>query len=230
MNMTREEFIKIIVDKVLVKLAESKDFSQKDISDENGIWKFEHNLFTFSDAQNVKSKHCNKVIFSPKTIITPLAHDFLIGEKIHIEKLTISSKLMHETISSETSNKIAILCNESDIVYKNKTKEILLKLGIECEWKNPKNNYFYEFENCLLDLVEKTKSGKYKSAIIINNEAFKLRKILQNSNSLNGQICWEINSNRVCNIKSKYLFINSALLGFKMLENKIESWIKLNQN
>ena len=230
MNVTREEFIKIIVDKVLANLAENKEFLQKDISDENGIWKFDQTLFTFSDAQNVKSKHCNKVIFSPKTIITPLAHDFLIGENIHIEKLTVSSNLMHEAISAETSKKIAILCNENDIVYKNKTKEILLKLGIECEWKNPKNNYFYEFENCLLDLAKKTESGKYHSAIIINNEAFKLRKILQNNNSLNGQICWEINSSKVCNIKSKYLFINSALLGFNMLESKIDSWIKLNQN
>ena len=37
MNVTREEFIKIIVDKVLAKLAENKEFLQKDISDENGI-------------------------------------------------------------------------------------------------------------------------------------------------------------------------------------------------
>lgn len=87
MNVTREDFIKIIVDKVLAKLAENEEILKKNFSNENVIWKFDQTLFTFSDAQNVKSKHCNKVIFSPKTIITPLAHDFLNRGKHSYRKI-----------------------------------------------------------------------------------------------------------------------------------------------
>ncbi|MFZ1289574.1 MAG: hypothetical protein WAR79_05775 [Melioribacteraceae bacterium] len=226
---TREEFIKVIVEKVLSKLIESGKIPEILINIE--ICDFNKKLVTISDAEFAKSKGYKKINILPNTIITPLAYDLLkeSGIKIVYSKLE-NNCCTGETKSVELSNKIAVLSNLYDESYKNKTKEILLKLGIESEFITPENLNYYEFQNSLDDLIEKVNKGLYKSSIIISNDAFKLKKRLQNLGNFNSQICWEIDNAKVCSVKSKFLFVNSSLIGFKMLEQKINSWINFNKN
>ncbi|MBK7107063.1 MAG: hypothetical protein IPH62_17460 [Ignavibacteriae bacterium] len=228
---SREEFIKVIVEKVLAKLFGNIENNLNSFESGNENWDFINKLFTFSDAEFAKLNKFKKVLASKKTIITPLAYDFLKVNNIKIvysDEKNVSKA--NEIIGKVKTNKIAILANFNDESYKNKTKEILLKLGIECESLAPANINFYEFQNSLDELSDKVENNFYGSAIIISNDAFRLRKRLQNLKNLNGQICWEIDNSKVCSVKSKYLFINSSLIGFKMLEQKIISWVNFNKN
>ncbi|MBK8946893.1 MAG: hypothetical protein IPM32_16715 [Ignavibacteriae bacterium] len=230
MIISREEFIKVIAEKVISRLFEERKISHlKDSVNENLEFIFDKKLLTYSDVELTKIKGFTKIKVRPKTIITPLANDFLTlnGIKIIYSDNDESCSNLNK-IENVQSNKIAVLTNLNEDAYKNKTKEILLKLGIESECFTPKSLNSLEFQNLLDDLVEKTENDFYKSTIIISNESFQLRKRLENLRNFKGQICWEIGNSKVCSVKSKYLFINSNLIGFKMLEQKIVSWLNLN--
>lgn len=230
MPISKKEFIEEIVEKVLNKLLDEKGKFVGHINKDLKKLDYDRNLITSQEIKYAVTNGFNEICISSKTIITPLVNDLVKEHKIKITIRKEESECCKNIDKVSKNTIIAVLSNFYDEAYKIKTKEYLLNLGIESECLTPKNFTTIELQNSLDKLVEKLLQGYYHSAIVISSESYSLKKRIENNNNLKSNICWEIDGLKNCSIKSKILFVNANLIGFKKLEKKMNTWIDFNKN
>ncbi|MCB9208951.1 MAG: hypothetical protein H6612_14320 [Ignavibacteriales bacterium] len=228
MPQTREEFIKEIVEKVLSRLLHSNSSIVKK-NDE--IWNTNKKLITGEDVNFAISKNIIAINALPNAIITPLAFDIIKEKNILITKGAVEESCCYKELKvfSETGM-TAVLSNDFDLAYKNKTIEILQNKNYQVEGLTPKNFTFFELQNSLNRMVNELNKGKYIFGVVISKDSYQLKNDLKISANLDSNICWDIQADKACSIKSNILFINSSLIGFKKLEEKINLWINYNKS
>ena len=165
MPQTREEFIKEIVEKVLSRLLHSNSSIVKK-NDE--IWNTNKKLITGEDVNFAISKNIIAINALPNAIITPLAFDIIKEKNILITKRAVEESCCYKELKgfSETGM-AAVISNDFDLAYKNKTIEILQNKNYQVEGLTPKNFTFFELQNSLNRMVNELNKGKYIFGVVI---------------------------------------------------------------
>jgi len=226
------EFIESVVAEVINRLSEfgllNKSMLQSE--SENQEFAFEKKLLSAEEAKKIIKTGNKKLFVLKETIITPLAKDMFAEEKIKIKYgVQEINCCENNLIGVPRSNKIALIANKENEAYKIKTVRILKELGKEVECIKPKTATFSNFNKDVEDIASEIKNDKYDSAIIISANTFQIMKSIEHMGDLNSKICWEIEEDKKCTERSKLLFVNSNLIGFKKLKEKISTWLDMNK-
>lgn len=121
--------------------------------------------------------------------------------------------------------KMALLASYEDEAYRLITKKILTDKCVDLICIYPKSPTLSDLQNTVDKLVSEIANGTYCSAVVISADSYQLMKNVEQE-SVTCNICWDVGNDFDSTVKSRVLFVNSRLIGFNKLEEKLLTWIK----
>ena len=132
-------------------------------------------------------------------------------------------KLMTE--AGNRSNKIGVMHDKYTWIYANAAGRVIKELKLVPVFSKPVNFTNTAAQNTADELTNKVSTGEYLAGIIINEDAFQLKRRAADQKGIIVNMCWEIGSNQSCALISNLLFVNNRLIGSKKLEEILHRWL-----
>ena len=186
---------------------------------------FDQRLLTEEAIRQLCKPGTRSLRVAARTIITPLAQDFIQENKIAIERMARDAAPVAQPGISQGSSKVGLLANCSQTAA-NAVQDILREFGFETIAVKPVYPTPGAVDSAMLNLAGQIAGAGLRAAIIIDENAFALKRRAEKIDGVRPIMCWNVVSECGCDRATNLLFVNIRLLGFRKLRQIVRAWLE----
>jgi len=161
------------------------------------------------------------------TIVTPLAQDFIRENGISLLRLDAEPEAPGPQTGATPrgSARVGLMANCSQTAA-TAVQDILREFHFEPVAAQPAYPTPGAVDAAMLNLAGQIATGSLRAGIIIDENAFALKRRAEKIDGVRPIMCWNVVSECGCDRATNLLFVNNQLLGFRKLRQIVRAWLE----